>query len=401
MYQLIDFLTKRKVTPKNFVFTGKTGPWELSMDFNIIKNQLNLDYFKTVPPRLAKYLPLLPVKSPHAFVSFKEEATPLMQSRVLSKQMKLDLWFKLEGKNPTGSFKDRGSAVEISAAKELGASAIIVASTGNMAASCACYAAIAKIPCFVLVPKDAPLAKLAQVIAFGGHIIKINGDYNDAAQLAKRMAVKMGFYLAGDYAFRLEGQKTAAFELVDQLCFQAPDLIVIPMGCGTNIAAYAKGFAEYRQLGLLKKIPRLIGVQAQGASAIVESFLHKKNTITPFKKATTLASSIAVANPVDGIKALDALYATRGSAIAVTDLEILDAQHKLSKEEGLFVESGSAATLAALMKIPKSKLVNKKIVCVLTGDGLKDPEVSLKLAATPPIIDPNEKAFMKLYNTRS
>lgn len=398
MYHLVNFKTKERVTPRSLVFTGKESPWEVVMDLDLVKTKIHLDYFKQVHPCLAKYLPLLPIKDHTQFVSLRESPTPLVKSKNLDKQLGLDLHFKMESKNPTGSFKDRGSAVDVSVAREMKAKGIVLASTGNMAASCSCYAAAAKIPCFVFVPEGVPMAKLAQVIAYGGRIVQVKGSYNDAAKLAEGIAERLGFFLAGDYAFRVEGQKTAAFELLDQLFLQEPDLVVVPIGCGTNIAAYAKGFAEYRKLGFTTKIPQLIGVQAEGASAVVNSFREHRSTVKGVEGVNTIASAIAIGMPIDGVKALDAIYTTHGQAVAVSDREILQAQYLLSTEEGLFVESAAAATLAALVKMsPKHDLTGKRIVCILTGDGLKDPTVILKAAIKPPTIYPEENEFIALY----
>lgn len=399
MYQLVDFMTKMPVMTNGLVFTGADTPWEIQMDLNIIKANINLDYFKMTPPGLLKYLSLMPIRQISEFVSLREVATPLVNSKVISKRLGLNLYFKVEAKNPSGSFKDRGSAVDISVAKELGAKAIILASTGNMAASCACYAAAAKMPCYVLVPEGVSITKLAQVIAYGGHIIQVQGTYNDAAALARIIAEKKGFYLAGDYAYRVEGQKTAAFEIIDQLLFQVPDVVVVPIGCGTNIAAYAKGFREYRELGLIDKLPQLMGVQAQHAAAVVNSYDQKSQTVTPLTSADTIASAIAVPNPIDGVKALDAIYSTQGCAVAVTDQEILQAQYLLSTEESLFVESASAATVAAIIKTAQAgHYDNKTVVCVLTGDGLKDSNIFLNAATNPLSIFPNDiVGFEKSY----
>lgn len=396
MYHLVNFKTKEKVFPKHLVFTGVDAPWEVVMDLETIKTKIHFDYFKDAPPCLAKYLPLLPIKDHTQFVSLRESATPLVKSKNLGKRLDIDLYFKMESKNPTGSFKDRGSSVDVSVAKEMKAKGIVLASTGNMAASCSCYAAAAKLPCFVFVPEGVPMAKLAQVIAFGGRIVQVKGNYNDAAQLAEGIAEQMGFFLAGDYAFRVEGQKTAAFELMDQLFLKEPDMVVIPIGCGTNIAAYAKGFKEYCQLGLMTKMPQLIGVQAEGASPVVNSYKERCSFVKPIEGVNTVATAIAIGMPLDGIKALDAIYSTNGQAVAVNDKEILQAQHLLSNEEGLFVESASAATLAAVMKMAK-EFTGKKIVCILTGDGLKDPSVVLKVAIKPPTIYPEKKEFVSLY----
>lgn len=399
MYYLRDFVTKETVNPSNLVFTGETTPWEVVMDLDSIKSKMNLDYFRQSPPNLLKYLPLLPITQQAQFITLRESATPLIKSRKLGRNMGVELFLKVEGKNPTGSFKDRGTAVEISVAREKGAKAIILASTGNMAASCACYAAAAGIPCFILVPEGVPPGKLSQVLAFGGHIVQVKGTYNDAADLAYKIAVEMGFYLAGDYAFRLEGAKTAAFEVIDQMLFQVPDYLVVPIGCGTNIGGYYKGFMDYYRLGLIDRLPRIIGVQATGAQAVVNSFNEKRNDIQILPSISTLASAIAVANPIDGLKALEAINSTNGYAVAVTDNEILAAQHRMAKEEGIFAESSAAATVAGLQKlIDQGKIdAHKKVLCILTGDGLKDPQVVLKAAIKPPTIYPQIAEFNNLY----
>ena len=398
MYTIRDFKSKQVVKPHNMVFTGKDAPWEVLMDLETIKSKIDLDYFMVTPPCLSKYLPLMPIQQNSRFVSLRETATPLLHSKRIMNDRNFSLYFKIEGKNPTGSFKDRGSAVDISVAREMKARGIVLASTGNMAASCSCYAAAAKMPCFVFVPEGVSVSKLAQVIAFGGHIVQVKGNYNEAATLAESVAAEMDFYLAGDYAFRVEGQKTAAFEMIDQLLFQVPDMIIVPIGCGTNIAAYHKGFSEYLALGLIHKMPKIIGVEATGAAAVVNSFIKKSHTIEAVENMHTLATAIAVAKPLDGIKALEAIYQTDGLAIAVSDQEMLKAQYLLSTEEGLFVEAASATTLAALQKLDAMMdLSNQKIVCVLTGDGLKDPNVILKSATKPPTIYPEISAFTKLY----
>lgn len=399
MYYLRDFVSKELVTPSNLVFTGENTPWEVVMDLDSIKAKLNLDYFRQSPPNLLKYLPLLPIEKQAEFITLREAATPLIKSRKLGKNMGVELYLKIEGKNPTGSFKDRGTAVEISIAREKAAKAIILASTGNMAASCACYAAAAQIPCFILVPEGVPPGKLSQVLAFGGHIVQVKGTYNDAADLAYKIAAEMGFYLAGDYAFRLEGAKTAAFEVIDQMLFQVPDYLAVPIGCGTNIGGYYKGFMDYYRLGLIDRLPRIIGIQATGAQAVVNSFEAKRNSIEILPSVNTLASAICVANPIDGLKALEAINTTNGYAIAVTDNEILAAQHRLAKDEGIFAESSAAATIAGIQKlIDQNKIeAHKKVLCILTGDGLKDPQVVLKAAIKPPTIYPQTKDFFNLY----
>lgn len=398
MYYLADFLTKQRVESKNFIFTGEQNPWEVVMDLEQVRSRINIDYFKKSPATVSKYLPLLPVKNCANFISLGEGATPLIQSKQIGKELNIELYFKLESQNPTGSFKDRGSAVELTVAKELGVKGISVASTGNMAASCACYAAAANIPCFVFVPEDTPTSKLSQAISYGGRIVQVKGNYNHAATLAQEVAEKLGFYLAGDYAYRVEGQKTAAFEIADQLFYQVPDTILVPIGCGTNITGYGKGFKEYFTLGFTDRVPRMIGVQAEGASSVVNAFQKNSRSVETLKHLSTICSAIAVTNPLDGAKALDSIYSTNGEAVSVSDKETLEAQYLLSKEEGLFVEASSATTIAALIKLcKKGSFANRRVVCVLTGHGLKDPAPLLNVAIKPPTIYPGVDEFLSLY----
>lgn len=398
MYYLADFLSKERVEPKNYIYTGPQAPWEVVMDLDDIRRRLNIDYFKKSPPFNSKYLPFMPIQNSGDFISLGEGSTPLMKSKHIGKQLGIDIYFKLESQNPTGSFKDRGSAVELTIAKELGVKAIVVASTGNMAASCSCYAAAAQIPCFVFVPEDTPPSKLTQAISYGGRIVQVKGSYNHAAALAQEIAEKLNFYLAGDYAYRVEGQKTAAFEIADQLFFQSPDIVMVPIGCGTNIAGYAKGFKEYMALGFLSKMPRIFGIQAEGAASVVNAVTNGAKTVAPLKSINTICSGIAVTDPLDGVKALDAIYSSGGQAVAVSDKEALEAQYLLAKEEGIFVEASSATTLAALLKLHRQNPIgDQRVVCILTGHGLKDPAPLLNVAIKPPTIYPEVQDFLNLY----
>jgi threonine synthase len=397
-YRVIDFLSRKEVSPKNLIFADGDNPWEIEIDLVRARAQISIDYFKRSSPIVTKYLPFLPIANYSKFISLNEGSTPLLPSKHIGPELGIDLYFKPEFQNPTGSFKDRGSAVELTIAKEFNAPGISVASTGNMAASCSCYAASARIPCFVFVPEDTPSSKLSQVISYGGKIVKVKGDYNAAATLAEEVAGNLGFYLAGDYAFRVEGQKIAAFELIDQLFYQPPEMIFIPIGCGTNITAYAKGLAEYHQLGLIDKLPRLVGTQAEGAASVVNAFKKNSRDIEALKSTNTIASAISIAKPIDGVKALAAIYSSNGLAVSVSDREILEAQYLLSNREGLFVEASCATTLASIIKLKAlGEDLSGKIICVLTGDGLKDPSPILKSAIKPPTINPTVDEFRSLY----
>lgn len=419
MYKFLDFQSREEVRTDSLVFTGKGRPWEVVMDLSEVRRRLNLEYFRKSPLFVSKYLPLLPVRDSSNFVSMGEGETPLIRSNVLEKEFSAQVYFKLEGQNPTGSFKDRGSAVELSVAREYGASGIVLASTGNMAASCACYAAAARIPCYVIVPEGTPQSKMAQVIAYGGRIVQVKGTYGDAARLAEEIAEQYGFYLAGDYAFRVEGGKTAAFELIEQMHYQLPDIVVVPIGCGTNLASYYKGFQEYVELGLISKIPHLLGVQAEAANPVVRAYKEGRKTFDPLGEVRSLARAIAINDPLDGIKALDAIYRSEGWAVDLTEEEMVRCQYDLSREEGIFVETSSAAALAALRRFTgkeKGKLVGevpqktsgilpdaaflkgKTIVCILTGTGLKDPDPIIRSSLRPGSIIPSLDEFKTLLD---
>lgn len=395
-FEIREFLEKKAVSTDTLVFTGAIeNPWEVQVDIEEVKNSIQIDYFRQTPPSTGKYLSFMPIKNRSSFVSLQEGSTPLLRSKRLGSQLGVDLYFKVESQNPTGSFKDRGSALELSVALEHGAKGICVASTGNMAASCACYAAAAKLPCFVFVPEGTPVSKLAQTISYGGHIVQVKGTYNDAACLAESIALELGLYLAGDYAFRIEGAKTAGFELIDQLFYREPDAVVVPMGCGTNLASYYKAFFEYKTLGLINNIPQIIGAQAEGAKSIVNAFKNESKKVTPLTELNTVASAISVLYPLDGVKALHSIYSSNGFADSVSESEILESQYLLAKEEGLFVEASSATALSLIRN--QKQLQGKTVVCVLTGDGLKDTSPVLRSAITPPTIKPDVSSFLNLY----
>jgi threonine synthase len=400
VYQLVDFQSRSTVQPDSFVFSGGDRPWEVVMDIDRIRSGIHLDYFRRTPSTVSKYFPFFPLKDIHNFVSMNEGATPLVRSKSIGPALGIDLYFKQESRNPTGSFKDRGSAIEISLARELGVKGITVASTGNMAASCSCYAAAARIPCFVFVPEDTPSSKLSQSISYGGRIVQVKGSYDDAARLAEEVARELDFYLAGDYAFRVEGQKTAVYEIIDQFFYESPELIFVPIGCGTNITAYAKGLAEYKQLGLITRLPKLVGTQAEGARSVVNAFHKGLQHVEKLDSLDTLSSAIAVKQPLDGVKALDAIYRTEGSAIAVSDRETLEAQYQLSRDEGLYVEASSATSVASFLKmVREGARPQGPVVCVLTGDGLKDPSPMLRIALKPPTIYPEVTEFISLFRS--
>jgi threonine synthase len=296
-----------------------------------------------------------------------------------------DLWAKLEFEHPTGCFKDRGSYIEVQKALELGADAICLASTGNMAASVAAYACYFKIPCFVFVPEKTTEAKLAQVTIYDANIIRIKGDFTICETLCRKFAQSGNYYLAGDYVFREEGQKSFAYELVEQGGADA-DFIFIPIGCGTNFAAICKGFYEMKAAGQIEHIPRMVAVQPEESSPVVEGIFKKKKIVK--KQVNTMAQSAAISDPVDFYKVLEGIEDTDGLAYTVTENEILDSLKEMAVEEGHFTEPACTLPLAAF-KNNLETFEGKKCIFILTGSGLKDTKVVAKHSLSSPVLSPD------------
>lgn len=331
---------------------------------------------------LAKYSKMLPITEATPEISLGEGDTPLVSSRKLKYQLNCaELYFKLEGCNPTGSFKDRGMVVAVAKALEHNSRALICASTGNTSAAAAAYGAHCGIPTFVLVPKgDVAKGKLAQAIAHGAKILSVKGNFDQALSLVRHVTDKYPITLVNSVnPHRLEGQKTAAFEIIDDLGI-APDFLFIPVGNAGNITAYWKGFMEYHSSGISNDLPRMMGFQAAGAAPIVDGNI--------VEKPETVASAIRIGNPANWEGALLARDESGGVIDIVTDSEILAAYSRLATDEGIFCEPASAASLAGLIKIRESgvDLSKSKVVCVLTGTGLKDPEL-VNLSSSSEVIE--------------
>jgi threonine synthase len=291
------------------------------------------------------------------------------------------LYVKNEGENPTGSFKDRGMTVALSKARELGKRRVVCASTGNTAASLAAYSARAGLKCIVIVPQGKVAAgKMLQVMIHDASIFQVNGDFDEAMRAVATLAQKRKeFYLMNSVnPFRLEGQKTLAYEVCDQLEREVPDTLVLPVGNGGNISAIWKGFKEFLALGIVKERPRLLGVQAEGAAPIAKAVKRKQDRIRPVTNPRTIASAIRIGSPVNWTKVLSAIKESDGSAETVSDVEILEAQRELASKEGIFVEPASAASIAGLRKTREAGRIDRSdlVVCVTTGHGLKDPSVA-------------------------
>jgi threonine synthase len=327
---------------------------------------------------LNRYRDFLPVTPATPLITLGEGDTPLVRSRILEKELGCgELYFKLEGCNPTGSFKDRGMVVAVAKAVESGSQSIICASTGNTSASAAAYGARFGLKTVVIVPKGKiAVGKLAQAIAYDAQIMGIKGNFDEALQIVRTLTQKYPVTLVNSLnPNRIEGQKTAAFEIID-LLGDAPDYLFIPVGNAGNITAYWKGFVEYHQAAKASHTPKMMGFQAAGAAPIV---LGKV-----IKRPKTIATAIRIGNPASWQKAVAARDESGGIIDCVTDDEIMNAYRLMAVKEGIFGEPASAASLAGLVKLAgKRDFSNKHVVCVVTGNGLKDPGVPARYARAP------------------
>jgi len=346
------------------------GPLDIIYDYERIKNVLLKESFFRENPWHWKYWMFYPLVSLSNMITMREGGTPLIKSRYFSNK-KREVWFKYEGLNPTGSFKDRGTTLEVSKAVEMGAKQVCCASTGNMGASVAAYCGRAGLKCKIFLPEDAVGPKVKQIIAYGANIVRVKGDYNKAAEKCETYSRKTKSYLMGDYPYRGEGEKSVGFEITDQMNWDVPDYIISPMGNGTLIYAIWDAFNDLKKVEIIKKLPKMIGIQAESCSPIVNAFKKKRKTIKPVKNPKTIATAIECGDPLDGLKALGALRKSEGMVEVVSDNDMLDAINLLASKEGIYVEPAGAASAAGLIKLKKLK---GKIVCILTGHGLKDPK---------------------------
>lgn len=324
------------------------------------------------PGLICRYADYLPVTNQTPIVTLHEGNTPLIPAIALSQRLgrNIKVLLKYDGLNPTGSFKDRGMTMAISKAKEAGSEAVICASTGNTSAAAAAYAKRGGMKAFVLIPDGKiSIGKLSQALIYGAEVIAIDGNFDQALAIVREMSEKFPITLVNSVnPYRLEGQKTAAFELVEAMG-DAPDWLCIPMGNAGNITAYWMGFSQYHALGKSKKLPRMMGFQASGSAPLVTGQI--------FEKPETIATAIRIGNPANWQKALRVREESGGEFHSVTDVEILSAYKFLAGEEGVFCEPASAASVAGLLKVSDQIPSGATIVCVLTGNGIKDPDTAI------------------------
>lgn len=342
------------------------------------------------------YRKFLPVSKKTPVVTLNEGRTPLVYSHVLTQITGCETFLKYEGLNPTGSFKDRGMTMAISKAKEDGSRVVMCASTGNTSASAAAYAARAGMKCVVLIPDgNIAMGKLAQALIHGAKVLAVRGNFDVALALVREITQKHPITLVNSLnPFRIEGQKTGAFEICDDLG-AAPAYHAIPVGNAGNITAYWRGYKEYRSAGVIKELPKMLGFQAAGAAPIVKG--------KPVKHPKTIATAIKIGNPASWNMAVDARDESGGLIDMVSDADILKAYKLLAAREGVFVEPASAASVAGVIKLAasgyfrrqKAREKRARLVCILTGHGLKDPDRALGSVKPPKVLKPTLSAILK------
>ena len=378
---------------------------DVRLDYAAIRASASVDSISSQrEPSIWRYLPLLPVGDPgnQGTQLWAVGWTPLIRSGRLAEGLKLKaMWFKDDGRNPTASFKDRASAVVVARAVEIGAKTIITASTGNAGAALAGMAAAAGVPAVILAPSTAPEAKVAQLLIYGAQVILVDGNYDQAFDLSLEAAHEFDWYCrnTGYNPFTTEGKKTAAFEICEQLSpsgadrWEAPEAVFVSVGDGNIITGLHKGFKDLSELGWIDHIPRLYGIQSIGSAAVTNAFEAGAEEIQPVQ-SHTMADSISVDLPRDGLRALRAVRETEGAMIAVEDGAILEAIRTLGRE-AIFAEPAAAAAYAGLEAAVERGLVasDERIVVVITGSGLKDVPAAMRAAGEATVIEPTLKAL--------
>ncbi|HJJ67154.1 MAG: threonine synthase [Methanocorpusculum sp.] len=398
MYKLVCVHCGAEYSPDAIVYNCEKCGHLLAVKYDLDKITVTREELQSRKIGVWRYKEFLPVKIEP--VTLQEGGTPLYHAKRLGEELGLkNLYVKHEGMNPSGSFKDRGMTLGVSMAKQLGKNIVACASTGNTSASMAVYAAKAGMPGVVLLPAGhVALGKVAQALMHGAKVISIRGNFDRALEMVHELCVSHGIYLLNSInPYRLEGQKTIGFEAVDQLgC--VPDRFVLPVGNAGNISAVYKGLTEWKEIGYIDTLPKMTAIQAEGAMPVVNAIKGNLPEVVVEKNPETVASAIRIGAPVNAEKALRAIRETNGTAEFVTDEEILAMQRDLARLEGIGVEPASAASVAGIKKMAEQGLLDadEKIVCVVTGHLLKDPETVIKQCAAPIEIDPTIEALLSV-----
>ncbi len=343
-----------------------------------------------------RYFEFLPIRDKNNIVSINSGFTPLQKSTNLSKDLRLkSLYIKNDSVNPTFSFKDRPAGVAVSRAKEINLKAVGCASTGNLASATAAHAAVARLPCYIFAPADLEPVKISQALAYGAEFVAVEGTYDDANRVASVIGDSKGIGIVNINMrpYYVEGSKTLAYEVAEQLNWQVPDYLVIPVGSGAMLNAICKGFEELCEIGLVNDVSNLkiIAAQPHGCSPIVDAFKSNSNEIFPVEKPNTIAKSLAIGDPGDGIYVLKRLKQYHGIAESATNQEIVNGILKLSKTEGIFTEPAGGVSVAVLQKLVESGKIDRdaNIVCYVTGNGLKSTEALVGMLPKPSTVKPD------------
>lgn len=387
---------------RSYVCSKCSNLLELVKDSPVSRTGL---YGESREPGIWQFRKALPVEPGVKAVSLSEGRTPLvLVPKIGAKSGLKSLYVKNEGQNPSASFKDRGMTVAVTRAVQGGSKLLICASTGNTAASMAAYAARAGVAAMVTVPAGKVASgKLTQVYAYGARIIRVEGDFDAALTITLKVAVEIKELAVMNSVnpYRIEGQKTNAYEIFEQLRFKVPDYVVLPVGNAGNISAIWKGFKELREWGISSALPKMVAVQAAGAQPIVEAFQNGRDSVIPVQPKT-IASAINIGNPASWKKALAAIRDSRGTALAVTDEETIAARMDLASSEGIFVEPASAVPIAAVKKLTGKIDKDATVVCICTGNGLKDQEsVRVQLDSTPLVASPEQMVDLLAKTART
>ena len=367
------------------------GTCEVRYDYEQISRRFSRETLQRNPdPTHWRYLPLLPVLQPAHIQPLAVGGTPLYRARQLEQSWDIgQIWVKDDGRNPTASLKDRASSLAVVKALEKGATAVTAASTGNAASSWSAFTALAGLPNYIFVPAGAPRAKLAQLLLYGATVIKVNGSYDQAFDLCCQAAEKWGWYNRSTAInpYLGEGKKTAALELCEQLGWEVPDYVLVSVGDGCIFQGMWKGFCDLHRLGLIERLPKMIGVQAAGSAPLVQAWEAGWERCKPLQ-AHTVADSISVGIPRDQVKALQAVRASGGRFIAVSDVDILEAIPLLARRVGVFAEPAGATALAGLKQLAGNGIFTAKdtVAVMVTGHGLKDIDGAMKAVSQTPLV---------------
>ena len=383
------------------------GPLEVVYDYERLRAELTRERIAAGPDTIWRYAPLLPVTDP-APIDLGAGYTPLVRADRLAAELGLgELWIKNDTANPTGSFKDRVVSVALTKARQLGFKVAACASTGNLANSVAAHAARAGMASVVFIPRDLETAKVVTTAVYGGHLVAVDGTYDDVNRLCAELASEhtdWAFVNVNVRTYYSEGSKTLAFEVAEQLGWQAPDHVVVPVASGSQLVKVAKGFAELHEVGLLDEEPhvRVSGAQAEGCSPVARAFLDGADAIRPVRPST-IAKSLAIGNPADGWYALDAVRRSGGAFAAVSDDEILDGIRLLARTEGIFAETAGGVTIATLARLADQGVVrsDERVVVYVTGHGLKTVEALVDSAGPTATIAPTLEAFAAAVDVTS